>query len=495
MLISIKNAGPISSFEIDTDVNFNLLLGENNIGKSYSITLIYCIIKNMIEFKDISRLFPLHLEYGIELNNDPEFIDLVNFKGDIKDISEFTEKHFKKAIQATLIRSIEDSLKASFPSLKQLKKEGMEQNPTFTIKSLMGDLVFEACGDDLRVITTPGDDEISLVKSEKVKIDPPGSSYSFYFDRDGDEPKHSMSFGEQFMLKVILPKQAAYIKESLGDIEAIHYLPASRSGLYQALSAFGQIIAELSKKRSFLSQKIELPGISEPVSDYFIKLSELTANKKEIDNKNVAAIANKIEKELLNGEVIFNNKTKQLMFKPLGSSMNLELSSTSSMVSEIAPIVTYLRYILSRKVKINKHFPRRRLSKDSQEEQSRQIIIIEEPEAHLHPEIQVKLTDAFEDIIENEVNMIITSHSNYIFNKVNNLILSNYVHDKLTGFNEKTVKTSLFKKSKEGAIVFNPETDSLGIEDENFIDVTDVLLKEKFKLLEEFNLKEASQDD
>lgn len=495
MLISLKNAGPISSFEIDTDINFNLLLGENNIGKSYSITLVYCIIKNLIELKDISSLFPLLLEYGIELNDDLEFNELVDFDGETKDISDFTEKHFKKTIQATIIRRIEDSLKASFPSLKQLKKEGMDDNPTFTIKSRMGELVFEACGDDLKVISTPGDDKVCLVKSDKIKTDPLSLGYPFHFDRDGDKPKHSMSFGEQFMLKVILPKLATYIKESLNDIDAIHYLPASRSGLYQALSAFGQIIAELSKKRAFLTQKIELPGISEPVSDYFIKLSELTANKKEIENKNVAAIANKIEKDLLNGEVIFNNKTKQLMFKPVGSNMNLELSSTSSMVSEIAPIVTYLRYILSKKIKPNKYLPRRRLGKDAQEEQSRQIIIIEEPEAHLHPEIQVKLTGVFENIIENDVNMIITSHSNFIFNKVNNLIISNYVHDKNKGFNEKTVKTSLFKKSKDGAVVFNPETDSLGIEDENFIDVTDVLLEEKFRLLEDFNQKEASKHD
>ncbi|EIA9447638.1 hypothetical protein K7204_005517, partial [Escherichia coli] len=63
-------------------------------------------------------------------------------------------------------------------------------------------------------------------------------------------------------------------------LKSVHYLPASRSGLYQALSAFGQIIAELSKNRSFLSKKIELPSISEPVSDYFIKLSDIRVVKR-----------------------------------------------------------------------------------------------------------------------------------------------------------------------------------------------------------------------
>lgn len=51
-------------------------------------------------------------------------------------------------------------------------------------------------------------------------------------------------------------------------------LPYASFGLYQALSAFGQIIAELSKRRTFLSQRIELPAISEPL-DYFLKLNEI----------------------------------------------------------------------------------------------------------------------------------------------------------------------------------------------------------------------------
>ncbi|WP_180818266.1 hypothetical protein, partial [Vibrio parahaemolyticus] len=76
-------------------------------------------------------------------------------------------------------------------------------------------------------------------------------------------------------------------------INSVHYLPASRSGLYQALSAFGQIIAELSKNRSFLSKKIELPGISEPVSDYFIRLSDIRVQKKSFEDKEI----NKIAKE------------------------------------------------------------------------------------------------------------------------------------------------------------------------------------------------------
>ncbi|TOR22300.1 hypothetical protein CGG78_24245, partial [Vibrio parahaemolyticus] len=201
-------------------------------------------------------------------------------------------------------------------------------------------------------------------------------------------------------------------------INSVHYLPASRSGLYQALSAFGQIIAELSKNRSFLSKKIELPGISEPVSDYFIRLSDIRVQKKSFEDKEINKIAKEIEEKILKGRVEFNSQTKQLMFYPIETNLKLELSSTSSMVSELAPIVSYLRYVLTENAK------RTRRRVNSKVRPACNLIMIEEPEAHLHPEIQLLLTEIFSKLVNQNVKLVITSHSNYIFNKVNNLIMS-----------------------------------------------------------------------
>jgi len=122
------------------------------------------------------------------------------------------------------------------------------------------------------------------------------------------------------------------------EINNIYYLPASRSGLYQALSAFGQIIAELSKSRKFTTKKVELPSISEPLSDYFLELSNIKVRKKEIQNR-VTKIANQIENSILNGKIEFDNESKKIMFRPNGTDLKLDLSYTSSMVSEVSPII------------------------------------------------------------------------------------------------------------------------------------------------------------
>ena len=60
------------------------------------------------------------------------------------------------------------------------------------------------------------------------------------------------------------------------------------------------------------------------------------------------------------------------------------MSEVSSMVSEIAPIVSFLKYNVG-------WYNRSRIYSDKK---STPIIFIEEPEAHLHPKNQVKIMEA-----------------------------------------------------------------------------------------------------
>jgi predicted ATPase len=95
------------------------------------------------------------------------------------------------------------------------------------------------------------------------------------------------------------------------------------------------------------------------------------------------------------------------------------------MVSEIAPLVFKIYYrgfqkieeLVKRKVNMSKEMINKRLNR------LKILLIIEEPEAYLHPEIQEKLMGQLIELTKYNVQLIITSHSNYIFNKLSNLIL------------------------------------------------------------------------
>ena len=180
--------------------------------------------------------------------------------------------------------------------------------------------------------------------------------------------------------------------------------------------------------------------MSEPVSDYFISLSNIRVQKSRFENTALNVIANEIEEKILKGKVEFNPQTKQLLYTPNETDLTLELSSASSMVSELAPIVSFLRYTLTLENK-----PR---WKNSRESKAYHLIMIEEPEAHLHPEVQIMLMEIFSKLVKNNVKIILTSHSNYIFNKFNNLIMSKDLEPN-------KIQAAVFVKSNKGSKLDN----------------------------------------
>jgi predicted ATPase len=244
------------------------------------------------------------------------------------------------------------------------------------------------------------------------------------------------------------------------DIRHIHYLPASRSGLYQALSAFSQIFAELSKSRGILKKKVDIPSIPEPVSDYFLGLSAIRTREPGTDNE-ILRLVKETETDILKGEVVFDEETKRMIFLPRQTGLRLDMSLTSSMVSELSPVISYLKYIVAFADGIS-------------------LIFIEEPEAHLHPEAQIRLMEIFAKLVSANVRIVMTSHSSHMFNKMNNLILEKKIDPNTTG-------TVVFKETDEGGVGTYISTDELGADDENFLEVTEKLFTEKLELIEKLN--------
>ena len=222
-----------------------------------------------------------------------------------------------------------------------------------------------------------------------------------------------------------------------------------------------------------MTSKIELPSIPEPLSDYFINLSNIDIGKKNDESSAFGKIAEQIEREILKGKVSHDPKTKRLVFVPDSTTLQLDLSSTSSMVSELSPIVSYIRYAL-REPKLHK------VLELSGDKLKKLMLIIEEPETHLHPEIQIKLTEIFAALSRVGVKILITTHSNYIFHKLNNLILGKQIDINM-------IEASVFKMTENGSEGLLLNIDELGIDDDNFLDTAEQLYNEKAELIQKLN--------
>ena len=469
MKLTINNFGPIHHCEFDLEKDFHLVVGENNVGKSYAITIIYLIVKSALNIDDTAYILFRRSELDIirlilNQTDGPEI-----GQENIKDV---VESSVINLLNTTFIKDLRASLTGTFEGNEVLVNQFSGDNTCIELDVKNSIVKLGVIKNQLAVKSFIFKKKIVLKGIKQLRrIKHTDREIVVYFKNNDPESKN-ISAGD-------LVKEAVFdfYLDVASQISSVHYLPASRSGLYQALSAFGQIIAELSKNRSFLTRKIELPGISEPLSDYFIKLSTISVGKNLnlVINTPINEIAGQIEKEILRGKVTYDSRAKRLHFVPDNTNLKLDLSTTSSMVSELSPIVAYLRYVLQKPQKSRRFFPSER-----EKLPSKSMVIIEEPEAHLHPEVQIKLTEFFAALMGEGVKIFITSHSNYIFNKINNLIL-----DKKIDIN--MIEASVFKMTDMGSegIVLN--IDELGIDDENFLDSAEQLYNEKAELIQKLN--------
>ena len=117
--------------------------------------------------------------------------------------------------------------------------------------------------------------------------------------------------------------------------------------------------------------------------------------------------------------------------------------------------------------------------------QSPSLLFIEEPEAHLHPEVQVKLMEFFARLTKHNVKVIMTSHSNYMFNKLSNLLLTDELEPAKVG-------SYLMRATPEGSVMddFAMRAEEEGIADENFVDVAEQLYNERLAAYDKLNANE-----
>ncbi len=463
MKIKIENFGIIKEFNFDSDKDLTMIFGQNNSGKSYAISVAYLIIKYLISENTNMRLF-----YFIEkeLLNSIEKIDKNKIETDIKS---YLEIALSSIFQKTFIDEIEKAFNSTFDSIENLQNQLSNNKIKITLEFNLISLEIIEEKKHLKVHNFQIMKKNIIAKKSKInkKFREKDKNIILYFCSKED------SFNS-VVLDFIIYLFTESLEEIKEEIIDIHYLPASRSGLYQALSAFGQIIAELSKNRHLIRSSIELPSISEPLSDYYLSISSIKSKK--IEDNFCNKIASKIEETLLNGKVSFDEKIKKVVFEPNNTNLKLDLGYTSSMVSEISPIVAYLRYVINNNLKYR--YSRR--FKRKEYKNSKTIIFIEEPEAHLHPKIQIKLMEIFAELVSDNIKIVITTHSDYMFNKFNNLIIDKKID------RDKTLSIQ-FKESSEGSVATESLLDEFGAEDENFIEASEELYNEKLELIEKLN--------
>ncbi|HEU4964881.1 MAG TPA: AAA family ATPase [Bacilli bacterium] len=198
-------------------------------------------------------------------------------------------------------------------------------------------------------------------------------------------------------------EEALYIIYSdliLGNLaflpEKVFYFPASRTGFMLTYKALAKKAVRYGFRTSTSSRSSDMGNLTSPVSKFLSDLVGLSL----IDSNRLGPIADFLEKKILQGKIEKDQApVPSYTFKPAGLDQSLSLHLTSSLVAELTPIVSFLKSTYDI-----------------------EVMIIEEPEAHLHLDMQRQMARAIVRLVNAGVPVWITTHSDTLVQQINNLI-------------------------------------------------------------------------
>ena len=187
-------------------------------------------------------------------------------------------------------------------------------------------------------------------------------------------------------------------KTLLGE-EIPIYLPASRTGLLLV----HKLIASKATRNIFSINPIE--DFQETLTAPYVQFLDLLIKLQKtavIKDESKVGLIKFLQDEIIHGNIIAKEEGKIIRYLPEDSDVELPMSIASSVVTEIASLILLLTTRL----------PLR-------------LIIIEEPEAHLHPALQKKIAQFLIRLVHSGVPIWITTHSDTILQHFNNMIKLN----------------------------------------------------------------------
>ena len=218
-----------------------------------------------------------------------------------------------------------------------------------------------------------------------------------------------------------------------------YYLPADRSGVMHAHHVVVRaLIANAS--RGGIRHQAPLPVLSGVLGDFLDELLEM-ASRPSVDRRHGSGLAASLEKTLIKGGInVYREEVDypSFVYRPEGWDRDLPLMNASSMVSELAPVALYLRNVV----------------------REGDTLIIEEPESHLHPEMQVAFVRELAAAVKAGIRVIITTHSEWVLEELANLaLLSELPPERREGIEGADVALS---PEEFGAWLFEPGKDGSG---------------------------------
>ncbi len=471
--ISVENFGPIEKAEIDLRP-LTVFVGEGNTGKTYLAVLIYALYRN---FGGIPQ-FPW-------ADSTASYFDLV-LRSQHHEPQNQREKLKKEMLEA-LEKLNTPERPFTFSDLPQRMQATLEFGLTsqedfpdelkrcFDVEDVSKLIRFTGSRDnEMKVSLTVGDKEHKFWDFEVCASGAADQTITGCINSD------MILLDAKSKTKFCPVPDVEHLFQTLRterwQEENSYYLPAVRSGLMQS---HGVIMPVLIKQATRLGlEHLEMSPFSGMIGDFLKQI--VSYSESEESSSSVRRVAELLEAELLEGKIEVKRPTPkappEFLYRPAQAEEGLRMSHAAATVSELAPLVLFLKGVV----------------------EPGDVLIIEEPESHLHPGAQTQIAQTFARLVRAGVYVVITTHSNYLLQQIGNLIREG----ELRKLGESTRGSADYLKKEEvGAWWFHkdkPVTELPfglveGIEPEDHLDIAEALYNSSAGL--QNRIGEAKEED
>ena len=408
--VSVREFGPIAEAQVETRP-LTVFVGPSNSGKSYLAVLIYALHRCFSgagpgrAVADFHRRVKMDLMPSaipsVEIEEIRSWIGAIESPDSIPPIPANIVDRVRRIVEkgTGLAHYFAQSLPKYYglPDFRELHRHGASERTTIQLECGQTDhdptrFAFDFTGENAPVVSGRIADSLvqkgAAIRSLREELAEDSSRWRTDDDSAG-----------RAVLRWLVSQVA---DEAVAPVRvAAHYLPADRGGMNRGLHAIvGNLLAGAADPD--LQGTDGPPSFTVGVADFLTRMSRAGAPGRLQSPKELSDLAARVEDEVLEGRVeVVRNAVgfPRLTYRPRGSDRSLSLLQSSSMVGELAPIVETLRAGVQRD----------------------QVLIIEEPEAHLHPAKQATLTRLIVRVVRAGVRVILTTHSEWVLEALGNI--------------------------------------------------------------------------
>lgn len=197
--------------------------------------------------------------------------------------------------------------------------------------------------------------------------------------------------GYEFFLSYILQCMLQWEMDA-GMIKEKIYLPTARTGF---LLTYKTLVGRAVQEK-FTLEETSKNLLTKPNSDFLRELGSMDMTKERTRFQRVVEF---IEKNLISGHVnVSDTPAQDFMYIPDGTSQKLPMYVTSAVVTEMTPLLLFLKYTFLG------------------------ALMIEEPEISLHPQLQWQIARVLVQLVNTGMPVFVTTHSDIILQHINNML-------------------------------------------------------------------------